>query len=76
MSAPFIGVIDIPLNPEIVSLATLGIPANICLESISIPSNGISYISELELYLTVEDCSCSFRSSLSSLFKLLISLFI
>ena len=48
MSAPFIGVIDIPLNPEIVSLATLGIPANICLESISIPSNGISYISELE----------------------------
>ena len=48
MSAPFIGVIDIPLNPEIVSLATLGIPAHICLESISIPSNGISYISELE----------------------------
>ena len=48
MSDRFIGVIDIPLNPEIVSLATLGIPENICLESISIPSNGISYISELE----------------------------
>ena len=48
MSDRFIGVIDIPQNPEIVSLATLGSPENICLEAISIPSNGISYISELE----------------------------
>ncbi len=48
MTNQFIGVIDIPLNPEIVSLATLGIPKNICLDTISIPSNGISYISELE----------------------------
>jgi|TARA_Y100000310_G_C20511624_1_gene729173 hypothetical protein len=48
MSNRFIGVLDLPLNPEIVSLATLSIPAGVCLESISIPSNGIAYITELE----------------------------
>ena len=48
MEKRFIGVLDLPLNPEIVSLATLTIPAGVCLESISIPSNGISYITELE----------------------------
>jgi len=44
----FVGVMDIPVNPEIISLATISIPKNICLESISIPSNAISYITEVE----------------------------
>ena len=44
----FVGVMDIPVNPEIMSLATISIPSDICLESISIPTNAISYITEVE----------------------------
>jgi|TARA_R110000824_G_scaffold117025_2_gene268783 hypothetical protein len=44
----FVGVMDIPVNPEIMSLATISIPKDVCLESISIPSNAISYITEVE----------------------------
>jgi len=44
----FVGIMDIPVNPEIMSLATISIPEDICLESISIPSNAISYITEVE----------------------------
>lgn len=47
-SESFIGVLDMPINPEVLSMATLSIPSDICLESISIPATAVSYITEME----------------------------
>ncbi len=44
----FLGVLDLPVSPEVMSLATISVPAGICLEEISLPESAISYLTDID----------------------------
>ena len=44
----FLGVLDLPVSPEVMSLATISVPAGICLEEICLPASAITYLSDID----------------------------
>ena len=44
----FLGVLDLPVSPEVMSLATISVPAGICLEEIFLPESAISYLTDID----------------------------
>jgi len=44
----FLGVLDLPVSPEVMSLATISVPAGICLEEISLPESAITYLTDID----------------------------
>lgn len=44
----FLGVLDLPVSPEVMSLATISVPAEVCLEEIVLPASAISYLGDID----------------------------
>jgi len=44
----FLGVLDLPVSPEVMSLATIAVPAGVCLEEICLPPSAITYLSDID----------------------------
>lgn len=44
----FLGVLDLPVSPEVMSLATISVPAGVCLEEIILPASAISYLGDID----------------------------
>lgn len=47
-SEEFLGVLEMPVSPEVMSLATISVPADVCLEEICLPESAISYLSDID----------------------------